>query len=549
MTDKAHKVPIWNISPWSWFFSLKIGIVLLAVVTAASVYGTLIDPLEKAQQVVYYAWWYQALLVLLAVSISCTTYRTLMLKVLPLRHPRFMRQPQVYGAMKPGASVAFRGGAAQAGEAFRAKGFRVFIEGPFGYARRGMAAWWGAPLSHLGAVMILLSGFAAGWVNREGVVQLVEGGSTTNMRMRTVEQEIAPLGFTLMCDDFHTEFFPKTRIPATFTSTIAHIEDGQRVETDIVEVNKSMNVHGWILHQTSYQEVPELARYLMTISGPGMSEPATMEVSLGQKRPIPGVDGVEIELITGPGARWAIHQNGQVVAEGGQAARSYEFNLLATAQDQAGDPQRLTMKTGEEREVKIGDAAWTVKALQFEPDFVLGPDRLATSRSENLNNPALRVMFKGADGVEHTQWLFGRADMKAMSHSGSGLLNLELSQVSPVAADEGDSGEAHTAGWSVVQGERVTAYATVLTLTRNPVFPIVYAGCAIMMLGLMVAFFIRRREVWFFADDANGRLHVIAQYRHAATELDAKTKAVLAGLAGSAGANELKSETVESQAS
>ena len=64
-----------------------------------------------------------------------------------------------------------------AASAFRARGFRVFVEGGEGYAIKGLLGRWGAPISHLGFILVLLGGFASAWFAREGGVWLLEGGN------------------------------------------------------------------------------------------------------------------------------------------------------------------------------------------------------------------------------------------------------------------------------------------------------------------------------------------------------------------------------------
>jgi hypothetical protein len=69
----------------------------------------------------------------------------------------------------------------------------------------------------------------------------------------------------------------------------------------------------------------------------------------------------------------------------------------------------------------------------------------------------------------------------------------------------------------------VPLYATTLTLTRNPVIPFIYAGCAVMLAGLALAFFVRRRELWLWLDRAGGTLHIIPGREH----LDRSTRSAL----------------------
>jgi cytochrome c biogenesis protein ResB len=88
--------------------------------------------------------------------------------------------------------------------------------------------------------------------------------------------------------------------------------------------------------------------------------------------------------------------------------------------------------------------------------------------------------------------------------------------------------------WNVTLGEKVTGYATVLSLSRNPAIPTIYFGCALMMVGLMLSFFVPRRDVWFLHDEEKGILSVAAHYRHPADRFDRTTSAVLARIERSA---------------
>jgi cytochrome c biogenesis protein ResB len=172
-----------------------------------------------------------------------------------------------------------------------------------------------------------------------------------------------------------------------------------------------------------------------------------------------------------------------------------------------------------------------------------------------------------------TQWLFGREDMRAFSHSTGGDVKMELVDVQReegkdvfvVAVSDSASGaiisralltlgeeqvindphadcpdcataKAATAStdWNVTLGEKVTGYATVLSLSRNPAIPTIYFGCALMMVGLMLSFFVPRRDVWFLHDEEKGILSVAAHYRHPADRFDRTTSAVLARIEHSA---------------
>ncbi|MDK2970494.1 MAG: cytochrome c biosis protein [Candidatus Sumerlaeota bacterium] len=525
---------IWYRSPWKWFFSLKVGIVLLALLTVASVVGTVIDPLERAQELVYYTWWFKLLLLALAVNMGCATTMTVMQKLLPSRPLRVHAQRAFFNSAALSGRRPFTGTAEQVASEFRRAGFAVKTQDNAGVARSGWIGRWGAPVSHVGLIVVLLAGFVASWVAREGVIQILEGDTTTTMQMRGTNEEV-PLGFALTVDDFQTGFFPRTRIPSHFVSYITVATPDEVLYSGPVEVNHSPKLRGWRAHQTSYQEMDGVARHEIEVTAPQSHKPLTVEMTAGQKLALPAMPGVTLAIDNA--MRWTVTRDGEVEETGSLAAAHAHGSELALVAD------------------------------QFEPDFVIGEDRQATSRSQELNNPALRVTLLSDGAPAARQWLFHRDDMKAFSHAENAHFSMELVDIQTVddkplfvvevtdghngallgrvlvglgetaklATQTAEEEEAPAGpGWIVRAGKRVPAYATVLTMTRNPAIPAIYFGCALMMVGLYIGFFVRRRDVWFMVDDSAGELLVAAHYRHPAEEFDRVTQAVLARVAPAA---------------
>lgn len=533
MVTKLKGSPLWLRPGWKWLFSLRVGLLLLLLLTLASILGTLITPLERAQQRIYYAWWYKYLLLLpLAVNMACATARTILGRILPPRRGPIGHEQEFYRSTAGADEIPFTAGVEAAAATFRRRGFRVGVDGTCGYASRGLLSRWGAPIAHLGFILVLLGGFASSWLAREGNVSLTEGEQTNQMELRTNPPVKQPLGFTLRCDDFETGYFPKTRIPSRFTSIVSVQEGAGPWMTQPVEVNRSLTVAGWEVHQTSFQEVEEQERYRLAVSATDSPGTVTLEISPGQRRPIPHQDQTEIEL-SPPGSplTWTILKQGRPAGQG---------NLTDVA----------------------AAGGYRLRAVQFEPDFVMA--QTIGSRSQNLNNPALKIaLIQGAQPV-NDQWLFAREELKQMMqsmHSQKGPFAFDLVGVTgqaphwkaavavrdaagaklgeyklavgeevglgPVKAAAPSAAMAH--GWRVKLEKRVPAYATVLTLTRNPAIPVVYLGCALMLLGIIVAFFIRCREVWFRVDEAGKRLLVVARSRHQPSGLDNATRRMLLG--------------------
>jgi cytochrome c biogenesis protein len=92
---------------WKLFISLRLAIVVIIILAAASIIGTLIEqnqPLEKYRQVygdgtirlfealsffdMYHSWWFLLLLVLLTVNLTCCTLDRLPRAVRVVRNPK-----------------------------------------------------------------------------------------------------------------------------------------------------------------------------------------------------------------------------------------------------------------------------------------------------------------------------------------------------------------------------------------------------------------------------------------------------------------------------
>ncbi|MCX7014847.1 MAG: cytochrome c biogenesis protein ResB [Candidatus Sumerlaeota bacterium] len=410
--DSANPNRLWRTPPWSWLFSLKVGVVLLAVLAAASMIGTAIGPqilpdgkriaaVERAQRLVFYTWWYETLLALMAINITCATARTLVERILPARRPGFRKAPLFYDSAQPAATVDFAGAIEEAAGAFRRHGFSTATEGPFGYAWKGKLSLWGAPMAHVGAITLLVGGFLAGFVNQEGSVRLREGQQTDTLTLQTEPRRTEPLGFTLRCDDFETRFFPKTNINSTFVTTVTILQNGAPAATDYVEVNHAVTAGGWALHQTGYDEIPGAERYVLEVRRADDPTSVDVELSPGQSRPLPNEHGAEIALGGKSALDWAISQKGQLVAQGKIAdlAPEYEFGIVQRKGDPGFSADERTLRLGEAVPLnpatsdEAGSAAEPLEltVVQFEPDFVIGPNHSISSRSRALNNPAVRI--------------------------------------------------------------------------------------------------------------------------------------------------------------
>jgi cytochrome c biogenesis protein len=540
MPQIPNRKRLWHTSPWKWLFSLQTGIALLVLVVLASICGTFIKLPEKAQALVYHTWWYQLLLLALAVNMVCTTLRTVIEKTIPSFRIRFRDPHESRAPGRPSQTIPFSGNAEAVAQAFRKRRFGVVTQGPLGYAWKGRITRLGSPISHLGIVIILLGGFLMSWVSREGVVELAEGEETSEMWLRSAPDQPVSLGFTLRCDDFETGFFPKTRIPSKYISSLTILGSQNAIRTGVVEVNRSMVVNGWKIHQAEFTEIPGASRFLLEVGKKDLPASVTLELSPGQTRLLPGMAHAGISLGDKFPYPWTLTAQDGGKSRGTLFPENTVLRFDLTMKDPKGDSPLRTIRLGLNEETTIApdqpDGSGNAKGLRvrvdsFVADFVMGADRKVTSRSDELNNPAAHITVMEGNKEVLSQWLFAREDLKGMAHRGDGAAyEFDLAKVSRVASKKEDLPPEQPGGgaeWRVSVVNTVPAYRTILTLTRNPALPIIYGGCGIVMAGLLLVFLMGRKEIRFRADERKKLLHVVGIYRHPTEEFDGTTAGIL----------------------
>jgi len=58
------------------------------------------------------------------------------------------------------------------------------------------------------------------------------------------------------------------------------------------------------------------------------------------------------------------------------------------------------------QEFPVGDTEMTARIIEFVPDFTIGRDRKVTSRTNEPNNPAVRIVVKDKGAPHDTSWAF-----------------------------------------------------------------------------------------------------------------------------------------------
>ncbi len=271
-----------NANPlWKFLCSVKLTIVLLLSLALTSIIGTVIPQNENPEAYLhaygafryqllsalgifdmYHAWWFQALLLLLTVSIVvCSidrlsgSWKLIFTRNPTVRPERFTRRSdartltdkrdaedlvKVYGPL-----IARRFGYYQVTRS---------DEGAVIYGEKGRLSRLGVYIVHLSVIFLLVGGLVGSFFGFEGYVNIAEGEATDTIRIRNTG-EIHRLDFQIRCDDFNLELYA-TGAPKEYRSSLTILEGGKAVKQKDIIVNDPLRYRGINLFQSSYGKLP-----------------------------------------------------------------------------------------------------------------------------------------------------------------------------------------------------------------------------------------------------------------------------------------------------
>ncbi|OGR56722.1 MAG: hypothetical protein A3I11_05865 [Elusimicrobia bacterium RIFCSPLOWO2_02_FULL_39_32] len=139
------------------------------------------------------------------------------------------------------------------------------------------------------------------------------------------------------------------------------------------------------------------------------------------------------------------------------------------------DPKKsptVTLRLDEESPVP--GTPYSLRILQFIPDFSMDENRQVSSRSVQANNPALQILVSRNGKPFKAPWIFE---------------NFPTLQMPPVQKED---------EFILVLAEYVPAYYTGLQIAYDPGADFFWIACSILVLGLMVLFYFHQRKIWIF---------------------------------------------------
>jgi cytochrome c biogenesis protein len=164
---------------------------------------------------------------------------------------------------------------------------------------------------------------------------------------------------------------------------------------------------------------------------------------------------------------------------GGAPDGGGKINLSVKLKD-SGKQQALTMDVGSS--APIAGTNYVVRADEFLADFAMDTNGKPVSRSQEFNNPAVRVTVLKGGKEEFNKWIFAKfPDFHGKSDQP---LDLQLVNIKP-------------------------RYYTGLQVTHDPGVLVVWLGCILLIGGIYFAFFTSHRRIWLRVEEKDGECKAV----------------------------------------
>ncbi len=313
MTSHTNRRRGWTV--WGFFKSVKLTLVLLMLLAAASVLGTLIPQDEGVLDAVgktspalegllntfgvfdlYHSMWFRVIIALLAVNLLvCSLDR------LPATLKRFRAVPRpdrrkIFEDLRPDRRFIVRGSpkdtAGAVAETLRRQ-FRHVEEkqtagAVFLYGEKGRSALFGVYLVHLSVLLILIGGIVGSLLGFEAFVTLPEGQATDRVVIRNSRTTLT-LPFVVACDKFTIAFYDNGT-PKEYRSDLKFYH-GETLELEgSTSVNHPLTYRGIAFYQSTYGQIPGKSTLRLEREGSG-ANPVSVDAERGTAYPLPGGEG------------------------------------------------------------------------------------------------------------------------------------------------------------------------------------------------------------------------------------------------------------------
>ncbi len=266
---------------WKFFCSVKLTIVLLLSLAFTSILGTFIPQNENPDAYIhafgpflyqflsvlgvfdmYHSWWFQGLLMLLAINIIVCSIDRLKgsWKLIFNRNPNV--RPERFTRRSDARTLTDKRNIEELIAAYQpiiAKQYpncevtRSDLSATI-YGEKGRLSRLGVYIVHLSVILLLAGGLVGSFFGFEGFVNIPEGEAIDTIRLRN-SGRIHRLDFQIRCDNFSMTVY-ETGTPKEYRSSLSIVEGEKVVKQKEIIVNDPLHYRGINIFQSSYGKLP-----------------------------------------------------------------------------------------------------------------------------------------------------------------------------------------------------------------------------------------------------------------------------------------------------
>ncbi len=303
---------------WRFFSSVKLAIVLILLIIATAIIGTVIQqglPDEMYIQHygtstfnflnsfdifdMYHSWWFELLLMLFIVNVIVCTWDRLPAIFKMFSNPKLKLPIEKLNAFKEKETITYNGDretliknlTQRLKEIYKSPIRDDSKEGDFLYLEKGRIARFGPYVTHISLIIIFVGVLIGSFWGFETFVNLVPGESTNIVRTLRGNKKIT-LPFSIQCNHFNVEFY-NSGIPKAYKSDLSIMSDGNIVARKIIDVNKPLTYKGVTIYQASYGQAGA-SDFALVLSNAHKGE---NDISLNLNKPYHVTDDTSIAVL------------------------------------------------------------------------------------------------------------------------------------------------------------------------------------------------------------------------------------------------------------
>lgn len=544
------------LAAWRLFISLKFGIFLLAVIGAASIYGTMgyasnprlgDNQVPMARALFFESRWFVALLLLFAVNLILSTWHVTVMSF-GIFWKKDYRRGKIYyeHGSSPRAEISVPGGAAEVEKILRQRFTRSSRDGNAFFAHKGLLSRIGPTIVHIGILTVIFSVVVKAvliWNHKvvtEGRFMAAEG-ETSNLLIQPIDlaQQLndhnirtTNLGVWVKVLDFDEIKHPNSNVPEYFSSLVeVRDPETQQITVAQLDMNHSLTVKTKLgdlqFHQAGYQAVPEQGASRINFDVRDSRTGERIEVTdaipgdrvrVGQTEYFLEVDGVNI------GDAWRLYTDKspeKEIASGkllGDANATFTFRVNRFFNDLQIDPKTKSPFNGPGQ---LGALALEVTTYlngeRSQTAWVFkDPDLAKTAENTYPNfNLTLKDVHVPADALTDVKWNEPGAAIFVVGVNDKST-GVELSEEylgigqtsTPLRFNNGENPAPPGSVYEVRVMAPTQRFLTVLSVISEPTVFWTNVGVVVLVFGALLTFIFRYRAFYGLWDEEKKTLRM-----------------------------------------